>query len=190
MVLVILAVVWAVYLVSWLRSRTETRSVNSISSFNRHLSVLERAGPAGTRGDFGTARAQVGLAPSAHQDVVRPRRALSPAKKRRKDILTGLLVATGTTALAAVVMGGVFRIAFVAAFVLLVAYVVLLAQSQRRIQEQRNKVRYLAASPGPAGTPSVEGWDDPRWREVQSDGTYDTGYGSVDHSVRHAAVPH
>lgn len=190
MVLVILAVVWAVYLVSWLRSRTETRNVNSISSFNRHLSVLERTGPGGTRGDFGSARAQVGLAPSSHNVVVRPRRALPPAKKRRKDILTGLLVATGTTALAAVVMGGMFRVAFMASFVLLVAYVALLAQTQRRVQEQRSKVRYLAASPDPSGSVSGEGWDDPRWHEVESDGTYAAGYVSGDGAMRYGPVAH
>ena len=41
-VLFLLAVIWAVYLASWIRSRSEHRSVNSISSFNKHLSVLER----------------------------------------------------------------------------------------------------------------------------------------------------
>ena len=189
MVLVILAVVWAMYLVSWLRSRTETRSVNSISSFNRHLSVLERTGPGGTTGDFGTARAQVGLAPSSHNVGVRPRRALPPAKKRRKDILTGLLVATGTTALAAVVMGGLFRVAFAASLVLLVAYVTLLAQTQRRVQEQRSKVRYLVAS-HPSGSVSGEGWDDPRWHEVESDGTYAVSYASGDGAMRYGPVAH
>ena len=183
MVLVILAVVWAVYLVSWLRSRTETRNVNSISSFNRHLSVLERTGPGGSRGDFGSARAQVGLGPSSHNVVVRPRPALSPAKKRRKDILTGLMVATGTTALAAVVMGGVLRVAFVVSFVLLVSYVALLAQTQRRLQEQRTKVRYLAPSPDVAG----DGWDDPRWHEVESDATY-AAYAAGDGTLRYGPV--
>ncbi len=41
-VLFILAVVWALYLASWLRSRAHHRSRNSISSFSRQLIVLDR----------------------------------------------------------------------------------------------------------------------------------------------------
>ena len=47
LVLFVLAVVWAVYLVSWMRSRTSHRRVNSISSFSNHLSILERTTPVG-----------------------------------------------------------------------------------------------------------------------------------------------
>ena len=49
LVLFVLAVVWAVYLVSWIRSRTEHHRVNSISSFSNHLSILERAAPGSAR---------------------------------------------------------------------------------------------------------------------------------------------
>ena len=45
LILFILAVVWAVYLASWLRSRTENSRTNSISSFARHMNTLERATP-------------------------------------------------------------------------------------------------------------------------------------------------
>ena len=52
MVLFILAVVWALYLASWLRSRAQgRRNSNSIASFNKHLSVLERARPAGLQSE-------------------------------------------------------------------------------------------------------------------------------------------
>ncbi|MCU0310554.1 MAG: hypothetical protein MUE36_06395 [Acidimicrobiales bacterium] len=199
MVLVILAVVWALYLASWLRSRTETRRVDSISSFNRHLSVLERTTPGGmARHDLGAARARVGLAPSTGGDVVR-RPVLSPAKKRRKDILTGLMVAVGTTAVAALVMGGVFRLLFVLAAVLLGAYVALLVQTQKRMREQREKVRYLAHAPvPPARAPSWqdragedEAWGDQAWDEVPQDGTYGAGRALPgDAGVRYVAVPH
>jgi hypothetical protein len=48
LVLFVLAIVWAVYLVSWIRSRTEHTRGNSISSFSNHLSILERAAPDST----------------------------------------------------------------------------------------------------------------------------------------------
>ncbi|HEY3811165.1 MAG TPA: hypothetical protein VGL49_07005 [Acidimicrobiales bacterium] len=46
MVLLVLAIVWGVLLVSWLRSRTEGTFYDSVGTFRRHLSVLERAAPA------------------------------------------------------------------------------------------------------------------------------------------------
>jgi hypothetical protein len=44
-VLLVLAVVWGVLLVSWFRSRTEGGLTDSVGTFRRHLSVLERAAP-------------------------------------------------------------------------------------------------------------------------------------------------
>lgn len=45
MVLLVLAIIWGVLLVSWLRSRTEGTFSDSVGTFRRHLSVLERAAP-------------------------------------------------------------------------------------------------------------------------------------------------
>ncbi len=45
MVLLVLAVIWGVLLVSWLRSRTDGGLYDSVTSFRRHLSVLARAVP-------------------------------------------------------------------------------------------------------------------------------------------------
>ena len=47
MVLLVLAIVWGVLLVSWLRSRTNGTFYDSVGTFRRHLTVLERATPAG-----------------------------------------------------------------------------------------------------------------------------------------------
>lgn len=186
MVLFILAVVWAVYLVSWLRSRHETRNVNSISSFSRHLSVLERTSPGSRQGtDFGAARRQAGLAPLPPMGVVR-RPTLSPAKKRRKDILTGLGATTGVLALAAVVFGGRFVALFVLVAAITAAYVALLVQTQKRVLEQRTKVRHLANPARPVAPRAWAqaddewadgGWDDGSvevdWTDqVEADGTY------------------
>ncbi len=46
MVLLVLAIVWGVLLVSWLRSRSERTISDSVGTFRRHLTVLERATPA------------------------------------------------------------------------------------------------------------------------------------------------
>lgn len=182
MVLVILAVVWAVYLVSWLRSRSETRSVNSISSFSHHLSVLERTAPGTRQGaDFGAARSRAGLAPSAGGGVVR-RPTLSAAKKRRRDILVGLAAASGVAALGAWLMGGMFVALFVTTLGLTVAYVVLLAQTQRRAVEAREKVRYLDGA---------DRWvDDRPWVEdSEADGTFGaTTFASAEPSLRYATI--
>jgi hypothetical protein len=144
-VLVILAVVWAVYLASWVRSRTEHRRVNSINSFSDHLSVLERTAP-GIRGP----RAATSLPGSSLpvQTSFAPRRpSLSQAKKRRRDVLVGLLAATGVTFLGYLVVGGTATYLFGLSLALTVAYVVALASIQKRALERRTKVRYLEGSP-------------------------------------------
>jgi len=169
-VLVILAVVWAVYLVSWVRSRTEHRRVNSINSFSHHLSVLERTAP-GTRPSGRAA----GSSPSAGltgQGYFAPRRSsISQAKKRRRDILVGLLAVTGLTFVATMLMGGPVRYLFGLAFVLTVAYVVALASIQKRTLERRSKVRYLDGTPvAPAA------WSDQDWAEDDVEADADYGY--------------
>lgn len=45
MVLLVLALIWAVVLLSWLRSRTAGSFGDSIGTFRRHLRVLEKTGP-------------------------------------------------------------------------------------------------------------------------------------------------
>jgi hypothetical protein len=44
-VLLVLAVIWGVLLVSWLRSRRQDTAYDSVGTFRRHLTVLERAAP-------------------------------------------------------------------------------------------------------------------------------------------------
>jgi len=191
-VLFILAVVWAVYLASWLRSRSETRSVDSISSFSRHLSILERTGPGARPSAFGARRGARTPRPTAlpGTPVVR-RPSMSASKKRRKDILTGLLAFTGVSALAGLFVGGTFRPIFVLALLLTGAYVALLAQAQKRVLERRNKVRYLGTA-APARRPVASSpvtqpaaWSDDEqavdeWYAEEADGTYGT-YGYAEH---------
>ncbi|MSZ89555.1 MAG: hypothetical protein F2585_09450 [Actinobacteria bacterium] len=129
-VLFILAVVWAVYLVSWFRSRTVHTGGNSISTFSNHLSILERTAP--------------GANPSTYRNQVVSRTPkLSSQKKRRRDILVGLLGATGATFLGTIAIGGMVTNLFLLCLVLTASYVGLLATAQKQALERRTKVRYL-----------------------------------------------
>lgn len=131
MVLFLLAVIWAVYLASWLRSRSEQRSVNSISSFNKHLLVLERTSPA---------RMGPGIQDLGYR---RPVMTKSEARKRRRDVLFVLGGGVLVSLMLAVVVGGPFVWVQLLADAALVTYVGLLVHTQRLAVERRNKVRYL-----------------------------------------------
>lgn len=140
MVLFILAVVWAVYLFSWVRSRAETRSVNSISSFNKHLSVLERTSPARTPISGGPVTRMDGrISPPANGAP----RTLDSARRRRRDVLFILVGTSLVTLLLAAVAGGFFIALFVLSAGLTAAYVALLVRAQRLAIERRTKVVYL-----------------------------------------------
>ena len=154
MLLIILAVVWAVYLVSWARSRTEHRSVNSISTFNKHLSVLERTTPgrssAPTRleGSPAPQRAAVSLArpafaPTAYRPASTVPMSRSQARERRKNVLFALGGAVLVTLALTVLIGGPVLYLQLLADLLFVGYVGLLVQSQRITVERQSKVRYL-----------------------------------------------
>lgn len=158
MVLFILAVVWAVYIASWARSRTEHRSVNSISSFSKHLSVLERTTPgrssAPTRlaGSPAPVRSSASLArpafaPTSYGPVGSTRSSVAltrrQAKERRKNILFSLAGLALVTLAGAVLFGGMMIYLHLLADLLLGGYVVLLVQTQRLAMERQHKVRYL-----------------------------------------------
>jgi hypothetical protein len=150
-VLFLLAVVWAIYLASWLKNRGEHRSVNSISSFNKHLSVLERTSPArqgvpsvASRGPASSS--VLGGYPQVSHGLGRPPSVMtrSEARRRRRDVLFALGGAVLVTLMLTVVVGGPFVWVQLLADALLVGYVVLLLRTQRLAVERRSKVRYLA----------------------------------------------
>lgn len=140
-ILFILAVVWAVYLANWLRTRTETTRSNSISSFARHMNTLQRATP--RTGLAVAPRVQV-FPGSTSFAPVRP--TLSPVKQRRRTVLFSLLGSTGVLFLASVAMGGAATTLFVLSLLLTGAYITLLANAQKRVLEQRAKVRRLPSA--------------------------------------------
>lgn len=139
MVLFVLAVIWAVYLASWIRSRGEHRSVNSISSFNKHLSVLERTSPA-RHGGAKSASPYRGFGPVGPRGH---RMSRHEARRRRRDVLFALGGVALVTLMLAVVAGGPFVYLQLFADALLVGYVGLLVHTQRLAADRRNKVRYL-----------------------------------------------
>lgn len=161
MILFILAMVWAVYLASWLRSRTETSRTNSISSFARHMNTLERATP----------RTGIAIAPrsrtfpgSSSFAPVRP--SLSSVKQRRRNVLFSLAGATGVLMLGSMASGGVFTTLFLLSLLLTGAYVVMLANAQKRVLERRTKVRHLPTAARTA-TERVDFFAEDRSGEVE-----------------------
>ena len=155
MVLFIIAVLWALYLVSWAKSRTEHRSVNSISTFNKHLSVLERTAPGRSAAPTRIAGSPVPLRAGA--SLARP--AFAPvsyrtagsamsrrqAQERRKNILCGLAGAAVVTLTLTVFLGGPMLYLHLLADLFLAAYLVALVQMRRLVEERHHKVRYLPA---------------------------------------------
>jgi hypothetical protein len=149
LVLFILAVIWAaVLLPPYLQNRSESRPADSISSFQRQLSVLERravvVNPSLQRSNAPrSARAQTTYAPMT-------RVSRSEAKKRRRDVLFTLAGAAAVTLVLAFMLGGLVWGLHLACDLMLGAYVVLLAQAQQRATERDAKVRYLPQrSPAP-----------------------------------------
>lgn len=170
-VLVILAMVWAVFLLPQLvRARAE-RSTDSIGAFQHQLSVLEKATPvaSGTVTRLrpalvGEARPMVTMRPTssvapapatvppARPNPATRHRANSRAmvRKRRRDIFCGLLVAMGVSLVLSLVpalrmmlwVHLIIDIAFV-------GYVSLLVRVRNLAAERELKVRFLPAMANP-----------------------------------------
>lgn len=148
LVLVILAGVWAaVLLPPFLRGRRDARPDNSVVSFRAHLSTLERATP-GTSlrpGDTGQLPAvTLSSSPRTQADV----------RRRRREVLVGLIGATTFSLLLVIVASGTFVTGlFLVSATLLGAYVFALRQIHLRTTERAAKVRPLVprtAQPAPA----------------------------------------
>jgi hypothetical protein len=144
-VLLILAVVWAVFLVPQvLRHRAEKTPADSIGAFRNQLNVLERTTP----GMLG--RSSRPLPPAPGIGLGRPLgRSVSQKeliRRRRQNILFGLLAAMGTTLLLGLLVPKVLLL-HVALDVLFVAYCAMLVRARNVVAEREMKVRYL---PGPA----------------------------------------
>lgn len=141
-VLLILAVVWAVFLVPQVvRARAEKTPADSIGAFRNQLSVLERTTPpiGGPRRPAATARS------AAHQRSI-ARATREQARRRRQAILVRLLGTMAVTLLLSLVIAPMLYV-HVLVDLLFVAYIGLLARARTLAAERDVKVRYL---PGPA----------------------------------------
>jgi hypothetical protein len=144
-VLLFLAGIWGVVLYGWFRDRlADTRPADSIGSFRRQLSVLERTGPTTELTPVRRSPAR----PAAPRPAVR-RASTSSAAKRRRDILFGLLAVMGGSLLLSFVPGlGALRLFHFFADALCVAYLGLLIR-QRNIRAERDmKLRFLPTAAG------------------------------------------
>ena len=184
-VLVILAMVWAVFLLPQLfRARAE-RSTDLIGAFGRQLSVLERATsvsqgsvtrlrpagrrpsgarpagarPAGARpagmrpaGSIALARAATPRPTGGHAVARHHSPGRASARKRRRDIFCGLLVAMGVSLVLSIIPAmGMMLWVHLALDVAFVAYVALLVRVRNLATERELKVRFLptVSSPQP-----------------------------------------
>ena len=147
-----LAVVWAIVLLPELaRKVAGSRHSDTIRSFNQQLSVLDRSG------GRGAGRSNVIDLRARHDDrrpatpVARP--VPMSVRKRRQEVLTALGAAAVLTLLCTVAFGGMFFLGLhLLADVLLVTYVVLLAQANAAAS-----VRVAAGPAARAGRPVADG---------------------------------
>jgi hypothetical protein len=157
LILFILAVVWAIVIGSWLRSRHETRGVNSISTFSKHLSVLERTSPArvgpGPSADRRPQGRPEPIFPAASYSPTRASMSLVDARRRRKNVLIALAGVAVATLVLIPFMGSTMVLLHVVADVLLVGYIGLLIRTQRLAAERRVKVHYLPTMSASAPEP-------------------------------------
>ena len=139
MVLLILAVVWALFLVPQvLRARAEKAPADSIGAFRAQLSVLQRTGPAVV--------SHPGR-PTMNVPAYRPAgiSGKEQIRRRRQNILFGLLGAMGVTLFLGL-LAPVFLALHVMLDVLFGVYCFLLVRARQLAAEREMKVRYL---PGP-----------------------------------------
>lgn len=149
---VFLAVLWAaVLLPPYLRNR-QHRSSDSVVSFRRLVTTLERTGPETVMPVRGTIPPRIGgiqPIPMGRSAAMMPV-GRSEARRRRRDVLCTLLGAAAITLVLTVLMGGVALWFHLLADVLVAGYVFLLVQIRRTEAERAAKVRFLpTARPAP-----------------------------------------
>jgi hypothetical protein len=147
-ILLLLAVIWAAVLIPpFVRARAESRPSGSITDFRRQLHVLARTTP-GTLApatSLGTAR-RVAVA-SGWAPPARPTRSpaqVSRARKRRRDVLCGLLVAmAGSLVLGALPALRVLWALHLVLDACFAGYVLLLVRMRNVAAEREMKLRFL-----------------------------------------------
>ncbi|MDE3205180.1 MAG: hypothetical protein KGQ66_13305 [Acidobacteriota bacterium] len=154
-VLLVLALIWGVLLLSWLRSRSAAGFSDPVVTFRHHLNVLEKTTPTVVRPAnrlAGPARRQP--APLAGRPtpgrMSRPLASNSAAlrrrqtQKRRRDVFFVLLAGTvGSLALAMLPGLSIMWSVQVLFDIVFVAYVAILVNLRNRAAEREMKLRYM-----------------------------------------------
>jgi hypothetical protein len=185
-VLLVLAIIWGVLLVSWLRSRTEGTLSDSVGTFRLHLSVLERAAPStvapANRLRSGPVAGRSTIPPYRSGAPIRGQRigpstrvASAPApavarrpsgesimrrrrsQKRRRDVFFALAAGVfGSLMLA--VLSGVSAMWSVQVFfdLVLTGYVALLIRMRNMAAERELKLTFMPQAPRPRPRPSYD----------------------------------
>jgi hypothetical protein len=198
-VLLVLAGIWAaVLLVPFVRARAEGTLGDSVGTFRRHLSVLERAAPTtvSPANRLRTPVGQVAIPPyrpsarSPHRPAAAGRRVLpaypfaaSPAvlrrrqaQKRRRDVLFAL-IAGMAGALVLGLIPGLSLMLWVHVFldVLFAGYIALLIRVRNLSTEREMKLTFLPSPPLPV--PAYGAYGGPR--AAGGYGAAATGYGDL-----------
>jgi hypothetical protein len=142
-VLVVLAVVWAVVLIPpWLRNRAEGRPGDSIGAFHRQLTTLERTGPE-------TAPPRT-PAMSQPRPAARPASARSRLQRRRRGVILVLGAAMVSTLMLSFIPGlRVMLVLHATVDVLFFVYVALLVRVRTVSAEREMKLRFLPGTREP-----------------------------------------
>lgn len=176
MVLLVLAIIWGVLLVSWLRSRTEGTFSDSVGTFRRHLTVLERttpsvvapanrlrSGPVAGRATIPPYRPSARLAGQPVAQPGGPQRAVAPGRsaggrpqstlarrrsqKRRRDVFFAMLAGVLGSLVLSVVSGMSAMWTVQIVFDLLfTAYLALLIRMRNLAAERELKLTFMPQS--------------------------------------------
>ena len=147
MVLLILAVVWAIFLVPQVLRARATRTGDSVGAFAQQLSILGRTSPAGSP----HLMRPLPMGPVHDDDDLGPSRmTLDEARKRRKEVIRALLIAMAVTFVLGLLPPLrkllVLNLLLDAAFV---AYLVLLYRAQSATADRHARTRRLRAPAPP-----------------------------------------
>jgi hypothetical protein len=141
-VLLILAVVWAIFLVPQVLRARATRSGDSVGAFAQQLSILGRTSPAGSP----HLMRPLPMVPGPNDDdgLGLSRMTLDEARKRRKDVIRVLLIAMAATFVLGL-LPPLRRLLMLHLLldVVFVAYLGLLYRAQASSAERRARVRRL-----------------------------------------------
>ena len=159
MVLLVLAGIWAAVIIApMVRARVEGTPADSIGSFRRQLSVLERTAPSVVHPANRLRVPSAAAIPPYRPQVARPHLPLVPSsnaalrrqqiRRRRRDVFFALVTGTAGSLLLGLLPGlRVMLFVFPAFVVLLASYVGLLIRLRNLAAEREMKLRFLPGAP-------------------------------------------